>query len=256
MSLLQESEKKFEYWQVTTTYPIVFQVMNSNLDNSEKNTLLNLLYSYVVRRKVCGLTGKSYNKVFQSLANHFLNEKSPPSVAAFKDFFESRKRETVVFPDDDAFRKGILTTPIYQELNGEQIRDLLSELDIANRHPGSEPLEIRSEGLQIEHVLPKKWYNYPFPEKKWYEDKEGPKDEIRGKAIHTIGNLTLITDKLNSAVSNRKFDEKRNLYFKGSLFPLNRYFKKEEINKWDEREIQQRGEELAELAINIWQKPK
>jgi hypothetical protein len=47
----------------------------------------------------------------------------------------------------------------------------------------------------IEHVMPRKWVaNWPLV--------EGITENDRDRLIHTLGNLTLLTGKLNSMVSN------------------------------------------------------
>ncbi len=47
----------------------------------------------------------------------------------------------------------------------------------------------------IEHVMPRKWHSHwPLPERA----READRDRI----VHTLGNLTLLTGKLNSKVSN------------------------------------------------------
>ena len=57
-------------------------------------------------------------------------------------------------------------------------------------------------GYPIEHVLPQKWEdNWPV---------EGLEAQLeRGGHVHRFGNLTLLTENLNSAVSNGAWHVKR-----------------------------------------------
>ncbi|MFB6272800.1 MAG: HNH endonuclease family protein [Salinibacter sp.] len=65
--------------------------------------------------------------------------------------------------------------------------------------------------------------------------------------VNTFGNLTLTG--YNSELSNRSFEEKR-AHFEQSGLQLNRYFQK--VDRWDVDAIKQRGEWLAEIAVDVW----
>ncbi len=69
-----------------------------------------------------------------------------------------------------------------------------------------------------------------------------------------MGNLTLLTQELNSAVSNGPFANKRPEIAKQSALRLNTYF--QEVLTWDEAEILKRGEKLLEHAKRIWPRPQ
>lgn len=68
--------RKLAAWQVTTAYPIAMQIGRSGLSNDEQRELAELIYSYLVRRAVCGLTTKNFNKLFQSLSAEFKDKRS------------------------------------------------------------------------------------------------------------------------------------------------------------------------------------
>jgi uncharacterized protein with ParB-like and HNH nuclease domain len=56
--------KKLATWDVSTVYPLVFQVAGSAIEDAEKKEIYRLIYSYIVRRAGCGLTTKNMNKNF------------------------------------------------------------------------------------------------------------------------------------------------------------------------------------------------
>jgi hypothetical protein len=66
-----------------------------------------------------------------------------------------------------------------------------------------------------------------------------------------LGNLTLITSKLNPALSNSAWSTKRPELLKYSK--LNRYF--HDSASWDEQAIRDRGKALAAKAREIWPYP-
>ena len=68
--------------------------------------------------------------------------------------------------------------------------------------------------------------------------------------LQSIGNLTLVTGKLNSKMSNNPFEKKRVALEKNSDLRLNREIC--EHNTWDLKQIQDRGNELFTIFCKIW----
>lgn len=87
----------------------------------------------------------------------------------------------------------------------------------------------------------------------WKESLGNNYQEIYNKYIHTIGNLALTG--YNSNMSNKPFNEKRDMEkgFKDSRLRLNKYLIS--IDKWGEEEIIARSEKLYDLALEIWGYP-
>ena len=76
----------------------------------------------------------------------------------------------------------------------------------------------------------------------------GPNWEIiHEKMLHVLGNLSL--SGYNGELSNEPFDHKKN-EFLGSNLQLNRYFI--DIDTWDQKAIEKRGEKLAQDASLLW----
>ena len=99
--------------------------------------------------------------------------------------------------------------------------------------------------VSIEHLLPQKWQ-----EKAWPISNNENAGAIRASLIHTIGNLTLVKQKLNLILSRRPWTAKRLYILEHSSFNLNRPFLK--IETWDEESISKRTEELFKYAVQIW----
>jgi hypothetical protein len=74
----------------------------------------------------------------------------------------------------------------------------------------------------------------------------------RDAALHTLGNLTLITVPGNTTASNKAFSDKKP-WLKESLLALNLSILERET--WDEGAIAERAEALANLAIDVWPAP-
>ena len=71
--------------------------------------------------------------------------------------------------------------------------------------------------------------------------------------LHSIGNLTLLTDKLNPALSNGAWSTKRPKILEYSKLNMNRYFQEKDV--WNEAEIFKRSHLLYELAKKVWPHP-
>jgi hypothetical protein len=70
--------------------------------------------------------------------------------------------------------------------------------------------------------------------------------------MQTFGNLTIVVQPLNSAISNSGWAVKKPELLK-SLLPLNQQL--HSVEKWDEDAIVRRGKELFERALQLWPSP-
>jgi len=68
-----------------------------------------------------------------------------------------------------------------------------------------------------------------------------------------MGNLTLVTGKLNSKLSRDPWPEKRKTLRKSSILKLNAELT--ELEEWNEEKITRRSKELFEMAKEIWPYP-
>ena len=145
-----------------------------------------------------------------------------------------------------------------------RVQYALREIERRLHQPRAERIEILS-ALTVEHVLPNDWIEqWPFANGNrgvtWLEqfDKSRSDEDVeatakRDRAKQTFGNLTLLTQPLNSSVSNSAFEIKKPEILKNSALALNRYFQDRTI--WDEALIKARGEALFSHAVVKWPYP-
>ena len=74
----------------------------------------------------------------------------------------------------------------------------------------------------------------------------------RDRVIHSIGNLTLVNDKLNSSISNGPWANKRAELDKHSVLLLNKDLLDNAPDGWDETAIAARARRLCQAAIKVW----
>ncbi len=101
-------------------------------------------------------------------------------------------------------------------------KQLRTAFGLAYKYP-----PVPRRGYPIEHVLPQKWETH------W--SVEGLQAQLdRGAHVHRLGNLTLLTEGLNSAVSNSAWSAKREKLAKHDVFLMNRHFRDLATERWDE----------------------
>lgn len=244
----------------TTVYPLLLLACNKILPESrdEFDSFLQVLESFLIRRMVCGLTTKNYNRLFID-AIRYLDKQGGFTAAKFETFLKDGKGESTRFPDDQEFRHALEKRPLYRNLAQYKLRAVLEAIDNELQDNKSENIALPNN-LTIEHVLPKEWREFwPLPE----HLVDDPETRVRfvqnrNDALHTLGNLTLITGSLNPSLSNAGWAKKRPELLKFSKLNLNRYFHKptdgsdDELENWNETTIAQRGQRLATLALNVW----
>jgi len=105
----------------------------------------------------------------------------------------------------------------------------------------------------IEHVMPRKWATH------WPEPSGSHGEAERDGLIHTIGNLTLLTGKLNTKVSNGPWlgnGGKREGLEAHDVLLLNRELLKKAGGAWTDEAIRSRTDEMTKIIIGIWAVPE
>ena len=218
------------------------------------NGILEDLESYLVRRLVCGLTTKGYNKFFLSLLRR-LREAEVIDRRLVQDYLMEGTGPAVVWPDDTLFSRSWLARPVYDDIKSQRVAMILGAINKRLHSSKQEPVSFAGK-LTVEHVLPVGWAPPAWPEPEnvpeGLDDEETAKEK-RNRLLHTFGNLTLLTQELNSSVSNGPYDKKRPEIAEQSLIRLNTWFQKEP--DWNETKILERGKALFGLAVEVWPRP-
>ena len=240
---------KFRAWQSTTAYPVAFQIAGNDVDQEMRRNIADFLDSYFTRRALCDLTDRNFNQLFPRLVDAFRED--DVSVETMRCFFEKQDNPSTRFPGDAELRIGILDKRAYGRIPSRILGDILWEIEFGSRSTKTEGTA-RPSSLSVEHVMPVAWQEH-WPLKNEAGDPVDKDDPLylgREAAIHTIGNLTIVTDSLNSALKNHPFERKKSELFAHSNLTLNRHIS--QYDNWDEEVIRKRGEHLAALACEIW----
>lgn len=209
------------------------------------------LESYLVRRMICRMTTKDYNKLFLELTSKLNSSGASAAPEVIVESLGKESADARAWPEDSQLRQAFQSLPLYRLLTRGRLRFVLEALEDDLRSPKSEEEHVKRGVLTIEHIMPQGWRtNWPLPD----DAAEGSVDE-RDLAVHTIGNLTLVNDRLNPALSNGNWSIKLREIEKNSVLHLNKALCSAHREVWDESAIMTRSLELAERAIKIWVRP-
>lgn len=231
-----------------TVFPLLLYLAGERTDipSVEFNGIITDLESYLIRRSICGLTSQNYNQFFRSILQDLSrkddsgNDRSITRVDVQRILLSSSV-STNRWPTDEEFKEAWLSRPIYS-IARKRAEMLLKAIDLQLTTKKQEVLHINGE-ISIEHVWPQ------TPEPGTWTPLSAENDDI----IHTIGNLTLVTNTFNSSLSNRPFAEKRSAIARESALRMNTYFQDfTDSDAWTEERIRERGLKLFETARLVW----
>lgn len=255
-------EGQFLYrWRIMdagTTTPVVLWLFahRSTLADHVFERSLHAIESYLVRRMICRMTTKDYNKLFLEILRQITHSDTAKVDDTIATILANQTADARLWPDDAKIHDMLLTLPLYQLLTRSRLRFLLEAVEDVLRSPKAEADHVKRNVLTIEHVMPQAWRQH------WIDnalDNDGQLDETtaveRDRLIHTIGNLTLVNIQLNSALSNGPWIAKRAELDKHSVLFVNKDLLERAQDKWDEDGIRARGRTIAQIITSTWQRP-
>lgn len=231
-------------------------------ESAELRQSLEDLSSFLTRRAVCGLTTKGYNRLFMRVLQA-VTASSADAHIALRTALLSSAAATEVWPDDVIFSEKWLYRPVYKELRPVKTCGVLRALEYSARgtHQGSNHVPEQSI-LTVEHVMPQSWARLSQYQA---ESMPAPKRQLTESAVHSFGNLTLLTQPLNSAISNGPFSDHKNeneevvlgkrSRLGQSALLINTYFQQSLLKEWGTEEIQNRADALLKAALLVWSRP-
>lgn len=234
--------KDLDELDVKVMYPLVLKLYsnynNGSLSEHDFIYILSLLESCIVRRVICGLPPNSLSKITLSLIKDINEAEHVKSV----EVILASKRGVQRFPNNEEFNNSFIYKDIY---NLKICKFLLDKLINTNSK-----VILNIGEFTIEHIMPQtsnlsaKWVNALG--ENW--------EQIHGKYLHTIGNLTLTV--YNGEMGSKFFTEKRDMEkgYKDSPCRLNTDLIK--LDTWNENEIVNRANRIYDFAKDIWTYPE
>lgn len=235
---------------VTPALLFVLGHADDQVPHDQKLRMIRAVESWLVRRLLCRLTTKNYNQVFLALLGA-LREDPEHAGDVTVAFLRGIGGESQEWPTDEKLQEALLSLPLYRVVSRGRLRMVLEALEDELRTDFAEEAHTRT-GLSIEHILPQSWeLNWPPPVGADATEAKARRDILK----HSIGNLTLVTGKLNSSLSNDPWADKHNTLKQHIVLFLNKDVVNLHEASWDETSILERGRKLADAASRIWPGP-
>jgi hypothetical protein len=229
----------------TTLIPYTLYILRNISDETTKNELFGIIETYIMRRMITHSNTKNYNQLFtDKLINNRVLSKQE-----FLDYIEKRDDKVNFLPTDDELEKGFNTSILINKQSAGIL--YLIESKIRNEKDSTALLGINKYSL--EHLMPKKWRN------NWDKLSSKESEINRDRKLLTLGNLTIITQSLNSSIRDSKWEDKLKgknkkgglIEYSGGLKTISQFL---EYPEWDEKTIEERALFLYEKAKQIWKK--
>lgn len=241
--------ERLQVIDVTSVYPLALELARRGADDPVAlDGCLVDLESFLVRRMLCGLNTRGYNRFFATLLGKVKGQEGPLA-GHIRAALLAETADSSRWPDDEELEVSWRTVTAYKALTQRRVAMVLQALEEALVPPKAEKLPLPAD-LTVEHLLPTSWQAcWPLP-----PGDQGAAKDRRERLLHTFGNLTLVSGKLNPAMSNGAWEKKRQALHDNSRLFLNRDL--EALPAWDEDAIEARSGRLFDLVRSIWPRVK
>ncbi len=210
----------------TALYPALLSAYDVGSVEQRRLLAQALLVAFVRHNVIGGLESTQLEQVVYSIAR---------DLRANQDFPAAIHQLIQFAPGDNAFRNAFASASLPRRATA---RYILRELELNLR--ATEELDVAPPSrVHVEHIYPQN----PQPGGKWAN---------HSAAINRIGNLTLLSRRLNAAGQNADFNTKRGFYDESELLLTRQLLP---LAAWDFGTLEQRQVQLSNLALGIWEFP-
>lgn len=277
----------YKLFNITSLHPLILYIKNEvKVSQSEFSIIFRVLESYTLRRMLCTTQGhKNYNKFFSEVIKKL--RASDFSTEKFIQLLAEQTSDTTKWPSDYEVKTALRGHWSEINVNRNIVRYILYRIELLKRGENryTEKDELPFNQFTLEHIMPEGWkQNWLLPVADSYvkyedifsEDykesnpiwiwgnfqpsEEGLIDKSyleafelaleRERSKQSIGNLTVITGRLNSSMSNSSFDEKKESLYKNSTLFLSKDIYTHA--SWDVNEIRERENNIYTQFCSLW----
>lgn len=221
--------------------------------DADRERVLGVLESWFVRRALVKAPSQGSNRFMVDLIQH-LGARSKENLADVVEGYLSSNHTTVGYwPGDEEVRGALTGTTAYWKYLRGRLRMVLESLEDAKRgYPDGKQLAmgpvVRSKGT-IEHLMPQGW------RKHWPADLTDEQEAARDHTVQQLGNLTLVTQKLNSKVNNGSWSTKREHFLNYDDVLITKDAMNIAPIDWNESTIERRTALLTGQILALWPAP-
>lgn len=209
-----------------TFYPLILSMIKDGFTENDIYNVLRIIELYIFRNfTIRKQVANSTEVFFSNIANEIANKKYSTAdeiCGVIKKGIISDQEFKAAFEVWSGKATGNIQY-IFREIN--KVIDPNNEINL------------KGSSVHVEHIMPITADQWEISE----EDHE--------EYLWRLGNLTLLSGKINREISNKPFKEKQKKY-QSSKIELNKYFSK--LKSWGPKEIEERQRKLANYAVKIW----
>lgn len=243
-----------------TIKPLIIWATDPNLPAlsvEQLTRMLGSLESWLVRRALLRLPTKAYNRFLADLLGELVRSPREAAGKIVESVLTSQDSVNTHWPSDDEIRTELEALPMYRRLRRSRVRMVLEAIEDHERgfrddgHALADT-RVRRNHCAIEHIMPQQWESH------WPIGPDPLAPGRREALVHSLGNLTLLTGRLNSKVSNGPWlgnKGKLHLLDANDVLLLNRTVRKMGQSGWDESMIHERTMRLIDVLLEIWPVP-
>ena len=196
-------------------HPFLLGVMGRKAsDQTDRDRIAVIMESYLVRRMICNADTRGYSTLCIGLLNALDDAgDNEPASENIRLLLAHSDSKVIQWPDDVSFEREWLRRQFYGSIRRDRVAMILQAIEehYHKQDTKAEPIaQFDYQKLQIEHIMPQKWQTH------WPVNGGEEAVHRRDAKINTIGNLTLVSDKLNPSLSNAPWLEFRQMK-KGSV---------------------------------------
>jgi uncharacterized protein with ParB-like and HNH nuclease domain len=223
----------------------------SPIPKDQLEKAVSTIESWMVRRLLVRATNKSYNKVVVELVKIVSKDRLSPG-DKLERYLSEQSSMSSYWPDDGELTGQVSQMQMYRNLYRSRIRMILEAIEDDSRgwigsSTSKAGMRVKRASYAIEHVMPQRWQaNWPLSTNT---------EQERETQLQTLGNLTLLTTKLNSSVSNGPWETKSKELTKHDVLLINKQIQELGEKGWNEDLIKARTLLLIQTIVSIWPVP-
>ena len=230
--------KRLRALESTTAFPLLLyfydEFSSDAIDADEFVCALRAIENYFVRRFLAGEPTNYHNSMFTSLALEFSRREA--SAVALKAALGERN-----YPSDNRLFQRMAWNRLYSPSKSQRIVFVFETLNSLL----DSDVKLTEQGT-VEHIMPQRIGE------EWRDELGHEWQDVHRELLHTIGNLTIVTQKWNSEkLSNKPFASKRERLGVHGLQLNSEYFGKH-IRSWNGDAIRERTAHLHKQVIAAW----
>lgn len=225
------------------------------IPDADRVRILEILESWFVRRALVKASSQGSNRFIVDMLRHLSEQPAQRLADEVERFLVDNHTAVGYLPGDVEVRDALTDSNVYWNYRRSRLRMVLEALEDARRgYPGTNPLAmgpIVRDKATVEHLMPQKWRTH------WDDGLDEEQGRDRDRRVQQLGNLTIVTQALNSKVSNGPWPQKRaKLQELDDVLITREALTGGDDRTWDEQAIQRRTERMIDQICRVWPAPE